>query len=47
MRKQLGVRIDENEYKKIKIMLVEENKTFQDYVLELIRKDMEEKENAK
>ena len=40
MIKQISVRIEEAELKKIKIKLVMENKSFQEYVMELIRKDM-------
>ena len=43
MRKTLTVRIEEEEHINIKIKLLKEKKTFQQYVMELIRKDMEDK----
>lgn len=43
MIKKQTVRIDEDELKLIKIKLVKESKSFQEYVMELIRKDMEGK----
>jgi predicted DNA binding CopG/RHH family protein len=39
--KKLTVRIEEKEYIEIKIKLLKENKSFQKYVMELIKKDME------
>ena len=41
MKKALTVRIEDKEYIDIKIKLLKEKKTFQRYVMELIRKDME------
>ena len=43
MKKALTVRIEDKEYIDIKIKLLKEKKTFQRYVMELIRKDMEGK----
>ena len=43
MKKALTVRIEDKEYIDIKIKLLKEKKTFQRYVMELIRKDMEDK----
>ena len=40
--KKLTVRIEEKEYIEIKIKLLKENKSFQKYVMELIKKDMED-----
>lgn len=39
-KKAMTVRIENDEYIKIKIKLLKDNKNFQDYVMELIRKDM-------
>lgn len=41
-KKAMTIRLKEEDYINIKIKLLKENKTFQDYVLELIKKDMEE-----
>ena len=43
MKRALTVRIKDEEYIDIKIKLLKEKKTFQQYVMELIRKDMEGK----
>ncbi|MGL5507601.1 MAG: hypothetical protein ACRDB0_06845 [Paraclostridium sp.] len=45
MRKQVPIRIDEELLKEIKLMLVREDKSFQDYVISLIIKDMKENDN--
>ena len=42
-RKQLAVRVNEDEHKKIKKMLIDADINFQDYVMSLVRKDMIEK----
>lgn len=45
MIKRQTIRIEESEYIDIKIKLIKEGKSFQQYVMELIRKDMEVKED--
>lgn len=45
MRRNVTVRIEEEELLKIKIKLLKERKSFQQYVMDLIRKDMKEKED--
>lgn len=40
--KQTTVRIDEELLKQVKYKLIEENKSFNEYVLELIKKDLDE-----
>lgn len=47
MIKRQTIRIEESEYIDIKIKLIKENKSFQQYVMELIRKDMEVKDNER
>lgn len=42
-KKSMTVRLTEKEFKEIKIMLIGEGKTFQEYVMELIKRDMEDK----
>lgn len=39
--KQTTVRIDDELLKQVKYKLIEENKSFNEYVLELIQKDLE------
>ncbi|WP_250674407.1 hypothetical protein LZ906_017515 (plasmid) [Paraclostridium ghonii] len=39
MKKQVSIRIDEDYYMKLRIELLKEGVTFQEYVLDLIRKD--------
>lgn len=39
--KQMTVRIDDEFYKKIKVALIDKEKSFNEYVLELIKKDLE------
>ena len=43
MKRTITVRIEDEELLKIKINLLKERKSFQQYVMELIRKDMKEK----
>lgn len=38
--KMLTIRLKEEEHKKIKKFLIDKNKSFQEYVLELIKEDM-------
>lgn len=47
--KSMTLKLTEQEYKKLKIRLINENRTFQDYATELIRKEieMEDKKNGK
>ena len=45
MKRTITVRIEDEELLKIKINLLKERKSFQKYVMELIRKDMKEKED--
>jgi predicted DNA binding CopG/RHH family protein len=45
MKRTITVRIEDEELLKIKINLLKERKSFQQYVMELIRKDMKEKED--
>lgn len=42
-KKSMTVRLTEKEFKEIKIMLIGKSKSFQEYVMELIKKDMEVK----
>lgn len=44
-KKALTVRIDEAEHKEIMKYLIDNNKSFNEYVLELIRKDMQKKDS--
>lgn len=39
-KKQVGIRLDESFYKEIRLTLVKEGKTFQEYVEKLIKEDM-------
>ena len=40
-KRSMTVRLTEEQFKEIKIMLInDDNKSFQDYVIELIEKDM-------
>ena len=45
MKRTITVRIEDEELLKIKIKLLKERKSFQQYVMELIRKDMIDKED--
>ncbi len=40
-RKLIGVRVDEETHKQMKLYTVEKGITLQDYLMELIKKDME------
>lgn len=42
-RKHLAIRMDQDEHREMKIMLAKKDLKFQDYVINLIRKDMENK----
>jgi hypothetical protein len=44
MKRNLTVRIEEEEYINIKIKLLKDKKSFQQYVMDLIRKDMVKEE---
>lgn len=39
-KKSMTVRLTEQEFKEVKIKLINDGKSFQDYVIELIKKDM-------
>ena len=39
-KKSMTVRLTEEEFKEIKIKLINDDKSFQEYVMELIKKDM-------
>ena len=39
-KKSMTVRLTEQEFKGIKIKLINDDKSFQEYVMELIKKDM-------
>lgn len=41
-RKLIGVRVDENTHKQMKLYTVEKGITIQDYLMELIKKDMKQ-----
>ncbi len=41
MKKQVAIRLEENFYKEIRLKLLKEDKTFQEYVENLIKEDME------
>ena len=41
--RNIGIRVDEELYRQIKIRIAEEGLTLKDYILELIKKDLEEK----
>lgn len=43
-RKSVPIRMEEELHKKVKIKAVMENQTIQDYVLSLIKKDLENEE---
>lgn len=45
-RKSLTIRMEEELHKKVKIKAVMENQSIQDYILNLVKKDLE-KEEAK
>lgn len=45
--KQISLRLDDELHKEVKHLLVEIDKSFNDYVLQLIRKDLEERKQAK
>ncbi len=44
MKKQMGFRIDKEMAKELNVMLAKKDITFQEYIVELIKKDMD-KEN--
>ena len=39
-KKSMTVRLTEKEFKEIKIKLINDDKSFQEYVMELIKRDM-------
>ena len=39
-KKSMTVRLTEEEFKEIKIKIINDDKSFQEYVMELIKKDM-------
>ena len=39
-KKSMTIRIEEKEFKEIKIKLINDDKSFQEYVMELIKRDM-------
>ena len=39
-KKQVSIRLDENFYKEIRLALIKDGKSFQEYVEKLIREDM-------
>lgn len=41
-RKLIGVRVDEETHRQMKLYTVEKGVTIQDYLMELIKKDMEQ-----
>lgn len=41
--KNIGIKVDENFYKKIKIRIAEEGITLKEYILRLIEKDLNER----
>lgn len=41
--KSVHFKVDSELYKRIKILVAKEDKTIKDYVIELIKKDLEEK----
>ena len=47
MRRNVTIRIEDEELLEIKIKLLKERKSFQKYVMELIRKDMENEKRDK
>ena len=42
-RKQVAIRLEEEVYKKIRMELIKEGKTFQEYVEGLIKEDMDKR----
>ncbi len=42
--KTINFKVDEELYKRIKIKVVEEDMTLKDYIIQLIKKDLEKKE---
>lgn len=45
-RKLIGVRVDEETHRKMKLYTVEKGITIQDYLMDLIKKDMERHEKG-
>jgi predicted HicB family RNase H-like nuclease len=45
--KQISLRLDDELHKEVKYLLVEIEKSFNEYVLELIRKDLKERKSKK
>ena len=42
-KKQVGIRLDESFYKEIRVVLIKEGKSFQEYVEKLIKDDMDKR----
>ena len=42
-KKQVGIRLDESFYKEIRVVLIKEGKSFQEYVERLIKDDMDKR----
>lgn len=42
--KTMTIRLDEEFYKKIKLKALQENKTIKDYILNLVKQDLEKEE---
>ena len=43
MEKTINFKVDEELYKQIKIKVATDGKTIKDYIIELVKKDLEEK----
>lgn len=41
MKKQVSFRMDEAEYMQLRLLLLKEGKSFQEYMIELIEKDLD------
>lgn len=41
MKKQVSFRMDEVEYMQLRLLLLKEGKSFQEYMIELIEKDLD------
>lgn len=45
--KNIGIRVDEEFYKQVKIRIANKGQTLKDYILYLIEKDLEKNKNEK
>lgn len=45
--RNIGIKVDENFYREIKINIAKEGKTLKEYIIELIKKDLDERNKKK